>query len=83
MNNYKNNYNHYIDEILKNVIVIYTDNTVERFDAIRITEKGIKYGRMITGEFTFFGFIPDHSIKEIYDGFKGKIKNRDIWNLKS
>lgn len=83
MNNKKNNYNFYINEILKNVIVVYTDDTVERFDAIQITEKGVTIGRIINGEFTVFGGIPDHSIKEIYDGFKGKIKNIGIWNLKS
>ena len=52
-------------EILRKITVIYNDNNEEHFDAIRITDKGVHIGRIIDNKFEPFGFIPNHSIKDI------------------
>jgi hypothetical protein len=82
MNNYKNNYSPHINKIIKNVFVVFTDDSIEKYDAIQIKENRILIGRIRSGEFTYFGSIPDHSIKEIYNGFRGEIKDSGIWAFK-
>ena len=59
-------------QILVNVNVVYTDCIEEHFDAIRITDKGAFIGKIVEGKFADYGFIPNHSIKEIYNGKKKK-----------
>jgi hypothetical protein len=61
-----------MSEILRKITVIYTDNTEEHFDAIRIRDKGVHIGRIINNKFEPFGFIPHHSIKEICNNNEGK-----------
>ena len=57
-------------EIMKNVLVIYTDNVQERFEAICIRDKMVIIGRILEGEFVNCGIIPKGNIKEIHDGSK-------------
>ena len=59
-------------EIVKKATIIYTDDLEEKYDAIRVTDKGVIIGRILDGEFLACGFIPKHSIKEI-NNTKGKI----------
>ena len=65
-----------MSEILRKITVIYTDNTEEFFDAIRIKDKGVHIGRIIANKFEPFGFIPHHSIKEICNNDGKKIKEK-------
>ena len=53
---------------MKDVIVIYTDNIQERFEALRVMDKMVIIGRILEGEFVNCGMIPKGNIKEIYDG---------------
>lgn len=62
-------------EILKNITVIYNDNKEEHFDAIRIKDNGIIIGKIIENKFEPFGFIPNHSIKQLNNGNKVIRKN--------
>lgn len=64
-----------MNKIIKNATVIYTDGIEEHFDAIRITNKGAIIGKIIDGIFEGYGFIQNHSIKQIK---KGKWRKRDI-----
>jgi hypothetical protein len=57
-----------MNKIIKNVTVLYTDNNNEHFDAIRIAENGVYIGRIFDKKFEPFGFIPNHSIKQINNG---------------
>ena len=57
-------------EILRKITVTYIDNNEEYFDAIRITDKGVHIGQIIDKKFEPFGFIPNHSIKEIINSKK-------------
>ena len=54
-----------LDEIIYNATVIYTDNIIERFEAIKIIEKGVIIGRIIDDDFVGCGFISKRAIKEI------------------
>ena len=54
-----------MQQIQKNVTIIYTDGIEEYFEAIKITENGIKIGKFINGEFFIYEFVPNNSIKEI------------------
>ncbi len=57
--------------IINNVTIVY--NNEEHFDAIRITHKRVHIGRIINKKFEPFGFIPNHSIKQINNGNGRKI----------
>lgn len=54
-----------MNEIIEHTTIIYKDGIHERFEAILIKEKGIQIGRIIKSNFVPFGYIPNHSIKEI------------------
>jgi len=59
-------------KIIKNAVVVYTDDVNEQFDAIRITDRGLIIGRIIDGEFVACGFIPQRNIKNVNNGTKRK-----------
>jgi len=59
-------------EIVKKATIIYTDGLEEKYDAIRVTNKGVIIGRILGRDFMDYGFIPKLSIKEINNS-KGKI----------
>jgi hypothetical protein len=63
-------------ELIYNVTVTYIDNNKEHFDAIRITDDGAHVGNIIDNMFVPFGFIPNHSVKQINDGNRRKIKKK-------
>jgi hypothetical protein len=52
--------------------VIYTDGMKEQFEAVRRTEKGVVYGRILEGQFVDYGFISKRNIKQITNGGKKK-----------
>lgn len=52
--------------------VIYTDGMKEQFEAVRRTEKGVVYGRILSGQFVDYGFISKRNIKQIKNGGKKK-----------
>lgn len=52
--------------------VIYTDGVKEQFEAVRRTENGVVYGRILGGQFVDYGFISKRNIKQITDGGKKK-----------
>ena len=59
-------------EILEKVTITYNGGLEEKFDAIRITNKGVIICRILDGDFIDYGFIPNYNIKEI-NNTKGKI----------
>jgi hypothetical protein len=59
-------------KIVRNVTVVYTDNTSEKLEAIRLMEKGTMIGRIIDSRFIACGFIPKKNIKEIKHVLKKK-----------
>ena len=67
----KNTYK--VTEIIQNATVIYTDNVKERFEALRVINKGVVIGRVLDDEFVDCGFISKVNIKEIKDGVKKKV----------
>ena len=61
-------------EILENVTIVYEDGINEQFDAVRVTTKGVVFGRILdNGEYVECGFISQHNIKHIRNGTKRKI----------
>ena len=60
-------------EIIVNATVVYTDNVEEKFEAIRVIDKGVTIGRIIDREFLDCGFISKGNIKEIKEGVNKKI----------
>jgi hypothetical protein len=62
-----------MNEIIENTTIIYTDGIQEQFEAICVTDKGIQIGRIIKSNFVPFGYIPNHSIKEINMGKEKKV----------
>jgi hypothetical protein len=54
-----------IKGILKNTTIKYDDNIEEKFEAVKMTNKGIIIGRIIEDEFIEIGYIPKDNVKEI------------------
>ena len=54
-----------MEKIIKNAVVIFYDGKKERYNAIRIKEKGLVIGKYINNKFEPFGYIPNHSFKKI------------------
>jgi hypothetical protein len=52
-------------KIIRNAIVVYTDNTSEQLEALRLIQKGTEIGRIIDNRFIVCGYIPKNNIKEI------------------
>jgi len=55
-------------KIIHNAMVVYTNGVIERFDALKITDKGAETGKIIDGKFQSYGFIPMVNIKKIISG---------------
>jgi hypothetical protein len=64
-----------LPKIIHNVIVIYSNDIEEHFEAIQITNNGIIIGRFIKTEFVPFGFIQKNSYKKINKILNKKTKN--------
>jgi hypothetical protein len=52
-------------EIMKNATINYIDGVSEKFEAIRIIDKGVIIGRILDKKFLICGFISKRNIKEI------------------
>ena len=62
-------------EILENVIIIYTNENKDFFQAVQITKDGVITGRIIKDcKFVSGGYIPNQNIKSI----KSELKRIDI-----
>jgi hypothetical protein len=60
-----------IDEITRDVKLVYTDGLSEWFEAIHMTENGVVIDRIINGKVIACGFIPKRNIKEMKIGRGG------------
>ena len=70
-------------EILEHATIVYSDGTEERFDALRITNKGVIIGRIFSlhdgcEEFVDCGFIAQNSIKNISNATPRIIRRTEV-----
>jgi hypothetical protein len=63
----------FLMKILEKATITYADGLKEYFEAIRITEKGVRICRVIDGEYLDYGFISKDNIKQIKNGSRSKI----------
>ena len=52
-------------KILRYATVVYSDGGEENFNAIKVTDSGVIFGRIIDDKFIDCGFITNRNIKEI------------------
>jgi hypothetical protein len=60
-----------MEELIHNVVIVYSDDSKEHFDSVQLTEKGIILCRIVkqldTGKEKFipYGFIYKNNVKEV------------------
>lgn len=62
-----------MDEIIRDVTIVYSNGTSECFEAIQFTKNGVVIFRVVNGKFITYGFVLKRNIKEIWNGGRLKV----------